>query len=229
MDTTLVTESSNSSLTINSNRRMTLLIPLMMPSFGNSTNSATSSPLISSSTSRSRGVLLLIVTVPNNGNNSNFSSDAVSDESFHDVLNLLMQSFIPRGPPPTKITFVESLPLVTIDSELQNAYIRCPVCLMDYDIEEEVLKLPCNHIYHKECIKTWLKQANTCCVCRHELPKEEEETIEKKQDNSDNQENNSENQENNSESSIENNQSNNDNNELLLDPMDFLIIFNYLK
>lgn len=85
-----------------------------------------------------------------------------------------MQSFQPRGPPPTSKSFIDTLPKISIDDPLQKEQHRCPVCLIDYELDEEVLKLPCKHVYHEECITTWLNQANTCCVCRHELPKHEE-------------------------------------------------------
>lgn len=103
-----------------------------------------------------------------------FQSDAVADEDFDDILNRLMQSFQPRGPPPTSKDFIETLPRITMDSQLQQEQHRCPVCLLDYELDEEVLKLPCTHVFHQDCIETWLKQANTCCVCRHELPKQDD-------------------------------------------------------
>ena len=29
--------------------------------------------------------------------------------------------------------------------------------------------MPCGHIMHSECLETWLKQTNSCPLCRHEL------------------------------------------------------------
>lgn len=126
-------------------------------------------------------MLLLIITIPSSLASSTSFGDAADDDAFNDILNRLMQSFQPRGPPPASKSFVETLPKISVDSELQKEANRCPVCLLDYELEEEVLKLPCKHIFHEECITTWLKQANTCCVCRHELPKQEDETPEPSQ------------------------------------------------
>jgi len=172
-------------------RRLAFIIPLSSSSSPSSSSEISQSSSGSTQNSNTRSVLLLIFMVPssststNNGNSTSPLSGLGGidfldilrrdeDDAYHELLNRLMQSFVPRGPPPTSKSFVEELPKISMNAELQKEAIRCPVCLMDYDLEEEVLQLPCKHVYHNPCITTWLKQANTCCVCRHELPKEEE-------------------------------------------------------
>lgn len=40
----------------------------------------------------------------------------------------------------------------------------CPIC---FDvIEDDCSLLNCNHIYHSKCINIWLKDNNTCPICR---------------------------------------------------------------
>ncbi|KDO22592.1 hypothetical protein SPRG_12572 [Saprolegnia parasitica CBS 223.65] len=34
------------------------------------------------------------------------------------------------------------------------------------DEEETVLKLPCNHYFHEECVMYWIEQKNSCPLCR---------------------------------------------------------------
>jgi hypothetical protein len=45
---------------------------------------------------------------------------------------------------------------------------RCQICLTEYQTNEVVRKLSnCNHLYHKDCIDTWLlKGKNNCPLCR---------------------------------------------------------------
>ncbi|GAA5923610.1 hypothetical protein JCM1841_001299 [Sporobolomyces salmonicolor] len=43
---------------------------------------------------------------------------------------------------------------------------RCPVCLMDYDDDDECMLGHCGHGFHSECLKAWLKDHGNCPVCR---------------------------------------------------------------
>jgi len=56
----------------------------------------------------------------------------------------------------------------------------CPICLEDFLPENtnyrtsfvlrEVLKTPCNHLFHVSCLKDWRKTKSTCPNCRVTLP-----------------------------------------------------------
>lgn len=54
-----------------------------------------------------------------------------------------------------------------------NAASECSICQDAFDVGAEVLKLPCRHLYHAECVTSWLQRNNTCPLCRLELPREE--------------------------------------------------------
>ena len=42
----------------------------------------------------------------------------------------------------------------------------CPICLSDVEDGASCVQLQCGHIYHAECIESWLKLHSTCPVCR---------------------------------------------------------------
>lgn len=48
----------------------------------------------------------------------------------------------------------------------------CQICFDDQDFQDndDIILLPCNHIFHYACLQTWLlKYNNTCPVCRYNL------------------------------------------------------------
>lgn len=50
---------------------------------------------------------------------------------------------------------------------------RCAVCHEDYCVGDQVMDLPCDHHFHESCITPWLREHNTCPVCRLALPAQE--------------------------------------------------------
>ncbi|BFG23286.1 hypothetical protein CerSpe_095600 [Prunus speciosa] len=45
----------------------------------------------------------------------------------------------------------------------------CAICLMEYKRKEDLTTLPCLHLYHEKCIKTWLANEKACCICKREV------------------------------------------------------------
>ena len=61
--------------------------------------------------------------------------------------------------------------------------IQCPILYYNFEENEEIIKLPCNHNYNCEAIIKWLSQeSNTCPVCRHEFDYKEINIDNKRQD-----------------------------------------------
>lgn len=79
------------------------------------------------------------------------------------------------GPPPASQTALRQLPIIKVKPEdLQETVNReCSICFEANNLEQHVLRLPCAHIFHCDCIKQWLSTSNTCPVCRYELPTED--------------------------------------------------------
>ena len=42
----------------------------------------------------------------------------------------------------------------------------CSICLSDYVAEDDVIRLPCNHVFHAACIHSWLAVSQLCPVDR---------------------------------------------------------------
>jgi hypothetical protein len=51
-----------------------------------------------------------------------------------------------------------------IDKELND---ECNICLEKYEINQNIITLPCKHYYHDNCINKWLEEYNyKCPKCR---------------------------------------------------------------
>mmetsp|Transcript_46944 Transcript_46944/g.110520 ORF Transcript_46944/g.110520 Transcript_46944/m.110520 type:complete len:81 (-) Transcript_46944:227-469(-) len=50
---------------------------------------------------------------------------------------------------------------------------NCMICLTPVQGREEALKLPCSHLFHRECASAWLHHNPSCPNCRRDLKEEE--------------------------------------------------------
>uniref|UniRef100_A0A4W6C5A8 RING-type E3 ubiquitin transferase n=1 Tax=Lates calcarifer TaxID=8187 RepID=A0A4W6C5A8_LATCA len=85
------------------------------------------------------------------------------------IITQLLNQFENTGPPPADRDKIKSLPTVQVTDEHVASGLECPVCKEDYSVGENVRQLPCNHMFHNDCIVPWLEQHDTCPVCRKSL------------------------------------------------------------
>ena len=51
----------------------------------------------------------------------------------------------------------------------------CSICLDTLTVGDEILLLPCNHVFHKNCMNEWLKEGRAVCpVCRQGIMDDDE-------------------------------------------------------
>ena len=88
---------------------------------------------------------------------------------------------------------------------------QCPIYCYNFEENEEVIKLPCNHNFNCEGIIKWLTQeSNTCPVCRYEFDYKEINSDNKRQTTNENNEENNEDYNNEDYNNEENNEENED-------------------
>ncbi|KAK9052870.1 hypothetical protein SSX86_029500 [Deinandra increscens subsp. villosa] len=129
-----------------------------------------------------------IILTPNNlpraGNHSNHNHNEDEEgvtrgvdprnyyggSELNELIEELTQNDRP-GPLPAPDSVINALPNVKItQTHLLNDSQSCAVCMDDFKVGGEAKELPCNHIFHSNCIVPWLRLHNSCPVCRNELP-----------------------------------------------------------
>lgn len=76
-----------------------------------------------------------------------------------------------------KLSQARSARIQALDSDRDNAddlfsQPECPICLQIYEVGDNLAcakTYKCNHIFHEDCIKCWLKQHNECPLCRVDM------------------------------------------------------------
>ena len=64
------------------------------------------------------------------------------------------------------------LPSSEIKEKNEGENNNCIICLNDFEIGDNVTSLPCLHVYHTDCIKSWLKSKNHCPICKYTISEE---------------------------------------------------------
>jgi len=84
---------------------------------------------------------------------------------------------------------LESMQAVKYDPELfadpvdpgdERPQRECCFCLEEYDEGAQIVKTPCKHLMHQECLGKWLTTSHFCPICRGDLeaPEEEDDDLE---------------------------------------------------
>merc|ERR1711862_738174 len=50
------------------------------------------------------------------------------------------------------------------ESEMDEE-ILCPICMCEINDGDRISALTCNHAFHVDCLKIWLKRSNVCPLC----------------------------------------------------------------
>ena len=64
---------------------------------------------------------------------------------------------------------IQYLPSTVLTERKAGENSECIVCLENFDAGDKITTLPCVHIFHTECIESWLKTNNHCPMCQFEI------------------------------------------------------------
>ena len=113
--------------------------------------------------------------------NSNFQSGNSGEVDFFEMVRRISEQEAEARAKKkrAKTDAVQKLPVVKIEpkhckktgNDMEPP--SCTVCCDTISLGSKGMFMPCGHIYHPDCLNPWLKDHNTCPVCRFELPTEE--------------------------------------------------------
>jgi len=61
---------------------------------------------------------------------------------------------------------LEDTPTVIVDHTIYGDGLLCAICTDPISIGKPAKQLPCNHLFHENCISTWFCRRLTCPLCR---------------------------------------------------------------
>ena len=65
---------------------------------------------------------------------------------------------------------IKKIPKVVYNrTKFKNDDNKCVVCQYEFKNGEEVTKLTCGHLFHSECVDTWLSKNKVCPMCHKEI------------------------------------------------------------
>lgn len=64
---------------------------------------------------------------------------------------------------------MEYLPSSVLTEKKEGENSECVVCISGFEAGDSITTLPCAHIFHTECVKSWLETKNHCPVCKFEI------------------------------------------------------------
>ena len=93
------------------------------------------------------------------------------NHSLNPNLNNFINSTLYEKPVYKKIASDEGLLQLedVIYNDDMNVNNNCPIFCTNFTKGQIISKMPCNHCFDSEAIRTWLKESNVCPVCRFEL------------------------------------------------------------
>ena len=109
----------------------------------------------------------------NMGMNNMNSMPPMMNNFGNPYMNMMMPMpmFMPNPPNCVDPNILNSLPEneVSDASKMDPDSRNCVICLEDFKDKEKTIALPCIHVFHSECIKSWLGTHNCCPTCKFEL------------------------------------------------------------
>ncbi|PHH71970.1 hypothetical protein CDD82_6233 [Ophiocordyceps australis] len=106
---------------------------------------------------------------------SAMAGDAVySQEALDRIITQLMEANPQsNAAPPASQEALQTLERKTVNIDMLKGESKteCTICIDEMKVGDRAVVLPCKHWFHEECVVLWLKEHNTCPICRTPIEK----------------------------------------------------------
>ena len=94
----------------------------------------------------------------------------INDEDYelNEINNLLINQSYNSNSNLDNYSMFESIILENID-KLSPDKKSCRVCLENFEKFDKIINLSCLHMFHENCIRTWLKENQFCPICKNPI------------------------------------------------------------
>ena len=105
----------------------------------------------------------------NNMYNMNNMNNMMNNMFMNNMMNMNdINNNISNGVDPNIIDSLEVSKMNDV-SHLNDEKKQCLICLEDFKNGDEVIYLPCLHVFHKDCLLEWFREHNYCPICKFKL------------------------------------------------------------
>ncbi|KAM0275941.1 hypothetical protein ACHAQH_007242 [Verticillium albo-atrum] len=111
--------------------------------------------------------------------NGQFGDAVYTQEALDRIISNMMETTSQsNAAPPASSDAISKLERKKVDDEMLGAEgtAECTICIDELKKGEEVVYLPCKHWFHDTCVVMWLKEHNTCPICRTPIEERSETT-----------------------------------------------------
>ena len=102
---------------------------------------------------------------------NDFPNERLRDNNWVEGLNafrfVLLWTII--GPPPLSREQIKRIPKVKITQNHVEQQLQCTICMIEFNMGQNVKRLICGHYFHDDCVTGWLQRHGTCPNCRRVL------------------------------------------------------------
>lgn len=121
-----------------------------------------------------QGLFSLLLGPAIGGPNAAHGDAVYSQEALDRIITQMMENNpSSNAAPPATEAAIQKLDKKKLDQEMmgESGKADCTICMDDLYVGDEVTVLPCKHWFHGECVVLWLKEHNTCPICRSPIEK----------------------------------------------------------